>query len=155
MERGDEMRTLIGMLMVLMSANAAQAQTSPCGAAPGTLVVNPNEICFTSSDHNATEFGQPRISEYRLSLFLKGVNPTTGEPVQTISLGRPAPAADGAIRISRADLGATSIGNELFSTIDEVWSGGVVRSLASNFFGRSNQTAPASATPPVVNRRSP
>jgi hypothetical protein len=149
------MRTLIGMLMVLALADTAQAQTNPCGAPPGTLVVNPNEICFTSPDHGELEFGQPRISEYRLLLFLKGVNPTTGSPVQTISLGRPTPAADGAIRISRTDLGATSIGNELFSTVDSVWSGGVVRSLASNFFGRTNQTAPAPVTPPVASRRSP
>ena len=145
--------TLVAMVLMVMLASMGQAQTNPCGTAPGTLVVNPNEVCFTSADHATLEFGQPRITEYRLSLFLKGVDVTSGQPVQSMSLGRPTPSADGAIRVSRADLGASSVGQELFATIDEVWSGGVVRSAASNFFGRSNPTPPAQSTAPVVVRR--
>ncbi len=70
---------------------------SPIAAAAQTTVTNPKVVEFDpSADHLAVSAdGQALVSRYDLQIFLQGA----AQPVSTASLGKPAPDADGKIRV--------------------------------------------------------
>lgn len=139
-------------VIVLLFASSASAQTGACPTG-NALVLNPTYVCFTaSSDHDAVEFGVPKLDHYAYSVFLEGVNPDTGTPIQaSTSLGKPTPNAQGAIWIQRSDLGALPVATRMLTYVDTFGSNGAhVRSLASNPFGRTSQAAPAAAGRPSM-----
>src|SRR3954470_22130647 len=61
-------------------------------------VVNPNTAEFSPSvDHSAVlSDGSPAVQSYQLELYLVGAT----SPFQVASLGKPAPQADGKIRVT-------------------------------------------------------
>jgi len=69
----------------------------PITAAAQTPVINPRIVEFDpSADHAAVSAeGQPLVSRYDLQIFLQGAT----QPVTTASLGKPAPDADGKVRV--------------------------------------------------------
>jgi hypothetical protein len=75
------MRAVGPVLMIgLVLAGQAHAQTDPCSGTPPTgTVYNPQRICFGSPDH-ATATG------YAVEYWLLGVDPATGAPVQRFTL---------------------------------------------------------------------
>lgn len=71
-------RAVLVTAMAWMMAGVAAAQTP---------VTNPTAVRFTpSSDHDVTEFGQPKVTRYDLLFYRQGAV----EPEQTVDIGKPA-----------------------------------------------------------------
>jgi hypothetical protein len=144
--------TLIAGLLVMLASHASAQST--CGAPTGTLVIDPTEICFESPDHAKVRLaGGPLITEYQLSIFLRGVDTSDVSKRMTyVKLGRGegGTVTGTVIRIPRSALGAMPTGQELVATVDEIYFGGVVRSPAGSFFGYEKTAPPAPATAPVA-----
>ncbi len=87
------------LLMILVGAvDRVEAQTNPCCTSTAVVALTATSVlCFVPSpDHNATlPGGQPVVQEYAWEITLKGAP----SPFYTVSLGKPTPGADGAIRI--------------------------------------------------------
>ena len=81
-------RTSSILLLCALPSLTAEAQTT---------VTNPKVVEFDpSADHAAVSAdGQSMVSRYDLQIYLQGAT----QPVSTASLGKPAPAADGKIRV--------------------------------------------------------
>ena len=83
-----------GLLVVIGFVTSAR----PLGA---QTIQNPSTVEFDPSpDHNVTTNGTPLVDRYEMDIFVSG----TGQPVRTLSMGKPAPAGDGRIRINFAAL---------------------------------------------------
>ncbi len=82
---------VVGALAMLIQASAVTAQTS-----------NPNVVEFLPSPHHFATLstGQPVVSRYVLTFYAAG----TSEDVLSVDLGKPAPQADGLIRLDFAGL---------------------------------------------------
>jgi hypothetical protein len=103
-----------------------------------SVVVNPTKVEFTSADHQALlPSGEPAISKYVFQLWLAGVDPDTGAPVQETDLGKPPPVAGTTdlISVDRAlTFLALPVGQEYFATVKAVGPAGDSRSDPSNLF---------------------
>ena len=152
------MNKIARLLMIVGLASApavALAQTCPTVPA-GTVVVNPTQVCFeASADHDSTGPLSVSVSKYLVRIYLKGVDPTTGQPVTTVDLGKPAPVGPNKIiQMARSELGSLPAGQKMFATVDAVGSNGLSgRSPISNFFGRAQTGAPSPVKPPTITRR--
>jgi hypothetical protein len=97
-------------------------------------VLNPNTAEFSpSADHNTLlTDGSPAVQSYQLELYLTGA--TT--PFQVVSLGKPAPQADGKIRVALATVlnPLPQPGVSYFADVTAVGPGGISKSTASNPF---------------------
>jgi hypothetical protein len=100
-------------------------------------VVDPRTVEFNPSpDHNATtSTGAPLVTSYSLSLYQQGA----GTPFATVSLGKPAPAADGKIRVDFiALLSSVPAPNVTYEArVSAVGPGGATPSSVSNGFSFS------------------
>ena len=108
-------------------------------------VVNPNLVEFVSPDHDRIRpDGQNVITNYFLEIWSRGVNPSTGQPVQIHDLGKP-PAVPGTDRVV-IDRGQTflamAIGEGFVATVRAVGPGGDARSGISNPFVRRTEPTP-------------
>lgn len=74
---------LSGALLLLFAASAAaQSDCQP------NQCTNPSTLIFdASSDHNVTEFGQPKVTSYAVEYWAAGAT----VPTQSTSIGKPAP----------------------------------------------------------------
>jgi hypothetical protein len=110
-------------VIMLMSAPPTFAQTE-----------NPNVIAFLPSpQHSATlSTGQPAVSRYDLTFYREG----TTEPVLSVDLGKPAPQADGVIRVDYTSrVGSWPLpGVQTVARVTAVGPGGVATSTPSNTF---------------------
>jgi len=101
------LKTLLVRLLVLLLSTGLPALVGRAGAAPAAPppplpqtsdppVTNPRLVEFDPSpDHNATvPGGQPAVERYDFEIYLVGAS----APFHTVSLGKPAPQADGKIR---------------------------------------------------------
>jgi len=128
-------------LAIALVPNIAHAQS----------VVDPTTAEFDpSADHSATASdGTPLVNHYDLEFYLSGAT----LPFQVLGLNKPAPAADGKIRVNFATLLAAlpSPGILYQSTVAAIGPGGTGRSTFSNTFSFSvpcsYTVAPTSATP--------
>jgi hypothetical protein len=60
-------------------------------------IENPKTVEFDPSpDHNAVIDGTPVVDRYEMDFFVQG----NGQPVHTLTLGKPAPSGDGRIRVN-------------------------------------------------------
>ena len=83
-----------GLLVVIGFVASAR----PLGA---QTIQNPSTVEFDPSpDHNVTTNGTPLVDRYEMDIFVSG----TSQSVRTLSMGKPAPAGDGRIRINFAAL---------------------------------------------------
>ena len=139
---------LVGLLAL---STPAAAQTGACPA-DLTLSVNPTSVCVTPSSaaaHNATDpLSATTIVRYDLLFFAPGVDTSTGSPVQTVDLGKPALNAQGAFWLQRAELGAIPVGQQYRARVVAVGATGGVsaRSPESNPFGRATAGTPTAPT---------
>ncbi len=126
------------------------ALTMLAGGAHAQSVVNPRIVEFDPSADHATllEGGQPVVTEYALELYLQGAV----APFYTMSLGKPAPQADGKIRFDfSTNVAAWPLpGGTYESRVAAVGPTGTGRSDPSNTFSFatacSYTLAPTSAT---------
>jgi hypothetical protein len=82
---------VLGLAIGLMLSYCAPvyAQTNPCQNSVTAGVLNPTKIVLESPDHLATEAdGSFRITSYTAGMFLQGVEPGVGQPVQSQSIPR-------------------------------------------------------------------
>jgi hypothetical protein len=97
-------------------------------------VLNPNTAEFDPSvDHNALfSDGTPVVQSYQLELYLIGAT----SPFQVASLGKPAPQADGKIRVALSTVlnPMPQAGVSYFADVAAVGPGGTSKSTASNTF---------------------
>ncbi len=102
--------------------------------------INPSMVEFTpSADHAAlTPEGQPVVTEYRFEVWIQGA----AAPMQTTTLGKPAPESDGKIRATPALLLAVPVGQTCYATVSAIGPTGEGRSLPSNLFERRLSPAP-------------
>lgn len=99
-------------------------------------ITDAGRLEFTPSpDHNAKDpaSGVSLVSSYRLDVFLAG----TTAPLQTVNLGKPAPEADGKIRVNFVTLlSITLVAAKIYdAVVSAVGPGGVTPSARSNTFG--------------------
>ena len=116
---------IIAVFAALLSCAATvQAQT----------IVDPHTVSFSpSSDHNATgSDGQPMVTRYDLEFFLVGGT----QPILTLSLGKPSPAADGDIYVDFSSMMTSypAPGQSLVARVAAVGPGGTGESAPSNTF---------------------
>jgi len=99
--------------------------------------MNPTRAEFNPSpDHNSMlPNGTPVVTSYRLDLFLSGAS----QPFQTTSLGKPAPDADGVVRVNLTSVfaGWPVAGTIYTASIAAIGPGGTASSAMSNAFGFS------------------
>lgn len=139
---------LMTLAVLMCFAVSAAAQTGACPTTTA-LQVNPTWVCVVAStDHNATELGQPKLVSYELQFYAPGVTPATGTPTQVVNIGKGTPNAQGAIWLQRSEVGAIPVGQAYKATVTAIGQGGLVsaRSPESNPFGRTS----APAAPPTV-----
>lgn len=117
-------------LPLIAAALALLVHASPSVAQTG----NPNAVSFLPSpQHSATlSTGQPAVSRYDLTFFKAG----TTERVLTVDLGKPAPQADGVIRVDYTNRIASwpLPGVECDARVSAVGPGGTGSSTPSNTF---------------------
>ena len=78
---------LLVMFALVASVRPLSAQT----------IENPKTVEFDPSpDHNAVIDGTPVVDRYEMDFFVQG----NGQPVYTLTLGKPAPDGDGRIRVN-------------------------------------------------------
>lgn len=110
-------------LALLLNASPALAQTQ-----------NPNVVAFHPSAEHSSKLasGQPAVSRYDLVFYREG----TTEPIVTVDLGKPAPQADGVIRVDYTSrLGTWPLpGVQAVARVTAVGPGGVGTSAPSNAF---------------------
>jgi hypothetical protein len=114
---------------------AALVTFGPFGSdAYAQSVLNPNTAEFSpSADHNTVlPDGSPAVQSYQLELYLIGAT----SPFQVASLGKPAPQADGKIRVTLSTVLSPlpQPGVSYFADVTAVGPGGTSRSIASNTF---------------------
>ena len=81
------------IVSLLLAVIGSVASVRPLGA---QTIENPRTVEFDPSpDHGAMIEGTPLVDRYEMDFFVQ----ETGQPVHTLSLGKPAPAGDGRIRI--------------------------------------------------------
>lgn len=146
---------ILGLILVLAfvfgAVDRAEAQTNPCGTSTTVVALTATStLCFVpSADHNATlPGGQPVVQEYAWEITLKGA----AQPFYTVSLGKPTPGADGAIRIGPGALPSIpgmARFQEHVSQVTAVGPTGTGRSaeFSNGFFSAPVPTAPGK---PVV-----
>ena len=121
-------RGAIVLTALLASASTAWTQT----------VTDARRIEFSpSAEHNAVDgSGVAILTRYSLQVFLAGGS----SPVQTVDLGKPAPAADGMIRLDFVSLLPTPLANGVLSQtlVEAIGPGGRAASLRSNTFSFTN-----------------
>lgn len=127
-------RGIFVLVLVLATASAAWAQS----------ITDARRVEFTpSTDHNAvdTATGVALVQNYSLQLFLAG----GAAPLQTVTLGKPAPQGDGMIRVDFVALLPTALTPGLIYevVITAVGPGGSSASGRSNTFGFSLPCAPS------------
>src|SRR5919108_4648475 len=85
-------RGLLALAFVVLSVTAVHAQS----------ITDPQRVEFTpSADHNAVDAsGTPIVTNYSLQIYTAG----SSTIVQTVLLGKPAPEADGMIRVNFVSL---------------------------------------------------
>jgi hypothetical protein len=87
---------LLVVVGLIASVHQADAQT----------VQNPQTVEFDPSpDHNSVIEGTPLVDRYEMDFFVAG----NAQPVRALSLGKPAPAGDGRIRVNFAALLTTPL----------------------------------------------
>lgn len=155
-------RKMYSVILAIMVMGAlvwvpgAAAQTCPT-VTPGQIVVSPTSVCFEASpQHDVSGPLAVTVTSYRLLIFNKGVDPTSGMPINGsgVDLGKPTPVGPNRIiQMSRAELGSLPTGVELFAVVDTVGPTGVGRSLPSNFFGRAAAGSPTPVKAPTIARR--
>ena len=83
-------KLLIGVTLAALVGMALPAQAQ---------VVNPRYVEFVvSPDHNVTEFGAPKLTNYQLRVFVPGA----AAPLTTSDLGKPAVADGATVSFDRA-----------------------------------------------------
>lgn len=120
---------LSGPTLACALAGALFAGSPATGTAQ---VVNPTIAEFTPSpDHSRlASDGTAWVTRYDLGFYLQGAS----SPFQVASLGKPAPATDGQIRISLSTLTLPSTGIVYQARVIAVGPGGSTPSAASNTF---------------------
>ncbi|MDQ3347469.1 MAG: hypothetical protein M3545_05830 [Acidobacteriota bacterium] len=112
-------------------------------AASAQSIVDARRLEFTpSSDHTTVGAdGVPLVQSYSLDVFVAG----STQASQTVSLGKPAPASDGMIRLDFVSLLTTPLtpGVVYETRVSAVGPGGGSPSLPSNTFGFTAPCAPA------------
>jgi hypothetical protein len=136
----------------------AWAQDCPAEVPVGTVILNPNGVCFPASpDHNVIDpvSGLPRVTKYDLCFFDSTVNSDdlTKLPVQCFPLGKPTPGGpNSVIQVTNASyFGGWPLTGTLYKGV-LVTTGptGVTRSSGSHgFFGVANSSPPRAAGSPV------
>lgn len=114
-------------------------------AAEAQITIDPTSAEFDPSpDHSTTSAGVPVVSRYDLEFYLVGA----ASPVQTLSLGKPAPGTDGKIRVNFVGLlpSVPAVGTPYESTVAAIGPGGMGRSARSNVF---EFTGPPPPPPPA------
>ncbi|MGE3509549.1 MAG: hypothetical protein AB7N65_11765 [Vicinamibacterales bacterium] len=110
---------------------------------PSTAVAQTVDPAFAefipSPDHATAVGGTPLVSRYDLSYYQMGAT----QPFQVNSLGKPAPASDGRIRVNITGLPRPAAGIVYQARVLAVGGGGSAASLPSNSFMFS-----AGVTPP-------
>jgi hypothetical protein len=113
-------------------------------------VVNPSLAEFTpSADHDAVANGVPVVTRYELEIFQQGQT----SAVRTIGLGKPAPAADGKIRVDFANLLTSPLTAGVVYTADVVAvgpGGRAASALSLNAFSFAAAAIPCSYAPSVL-----
>ena len=122
----------MALAIVLASASAVRAQT----------ITDARRIEFTPSvDHSAVDAnGVPVLQNYSLQLFVAG----GAAPLQTVSLGKPAPELDGLIRLDFVSLLSSplTLGVIYETLVEAVGPGGSSASARSNTFSFIAPCAP-------------
>lgn len=144
------MRKFLLVLLAVLVYAPAYAQSGACPE-NATLVVNPQWVCFMpsldpTSGHDAIDplTNTPLVSRYDLLFFAPGVDTATGNPVQTINVGKPTLNPQSAVWLQRAELGAIPVGQQYRARVVAVGATGTSpRSTESNPFGRSSSQLPA------------
>ncbi len=90
---------LLGTLLLFSASAAAQSDCQP------SQCTNPTTLIFdASADHNVVEFGAPKLSSYSVEYWAAGAT----APVQSTSIGKPAPDAQNNITVDLATLATTA-----------------------------------------------
>ena len=111
------------LIAVILAPASAVAQTVD----PTTAEFDP------SADHNAIADGAAVVDRYDMEFYLQGA----AQPFQVQALGKPAPEADGKIRVNFASLMGAALptpGIIYESSVAAVGPGGAGRSVRSNTF---------------------
>ena len=128
-----KLRGLLACIMLLAMAPAVAAQS----------ITDARRVEFTpSADHNAVDptSGQALVTNYALDVYVAGGSTV----VSTANLGKPAPAADGMIRLDFVALLTTALSNGVVyeSIVKAVGPGGTTSTPRSNTFAFSAPCAP-------------
>lgn len=146
--------TLIALLLLTVNAHA---QTGACPTSTA-FQLSPTKGCFNPvlAEHNATDpvTGAPnwQITRYDILYFAESVDVTTGSPIQTTSIGKPTPNAQGAIWFgagTSTPLPAYPLGQRLKAVVVAVGPGGSSprgAAATSNPFGQAGP-APVPTAP--------
>jgi len=126
-------RVVFVALAMLVSAARVSAQS----------IVDPQRAEFTpSADHSATTTeGVPLVQSYSLSIYQAG----STEALQTVNLGKPAPEADGKVRVAFLNLlNPAPVSGVIYEArISAIGPGGSATSDVSNTFSFSSTCGPS------------
>lgn len=140
------MRTRISAARCVLASLAALASLISPAAALAQTVYDPTTAEFgPSPDHSATTSGgTPVLTYYLLEILAVG----SSQPAYSINLGKPAPGADGLIRVSFVPLLRTPLtaGTNYLARVSAVGPGGTSASRTSNVFAASGPCAPSLST---------
>jgi hypothetical protein len=131
-------RCVFSLLILAVWASPSIAVAQPA--------VNPTKATFNASpDHTAVQGGTAVVQSYELGLYLVGAT----QPFQRVSLGKPAPDANGVIEVDLRTIftGWPVPGTNYVSDVAAIGPGGTARSAFSNTFSFVTTSCSFSASP--------
>jgi hypothetical protein len=112
---------------VVVNAGPSQEQQSTAPSVSASTESAPHSLVFTASADHAT------VTSYLLKVFRADANSTTGWPVATSDLGKPAPDANNEVMVDRFAFFASLAPGNYSATVTAISAGGQTPSAAVAF----------------------
>jgi regulation of enolase protein 1 (concanavalin A-like superfamily) len=114
---------------VAYDADGNSTASDPVSVSVGaSAAAAPRAVSFTASSDHTTN-----VTSYFFEVFTAGADPSTGTPIATSDLGKPAPSSDGTITVDRSTFFGNLAPGTYISTVSAIGPGGATRSSGVTF----------------------